>query len=323
MTIQNLKTDLSINYRAVSNSDHQSYAINLYRFANFLDDSEVLKNKLLEMESKYPLINQHSMEYVNRNETFVRYNTIEENATLNWLIIKNLIIESKNIENSIIQMAISHFGCNESAHSYIYDHFNRNVVEPLYNYLLSSLNDTNLTLHTLIKYKHRSEWFKKKYLFNLYNSDTSIGEKNLNYDLYEYLFDQGIDIHIEPYSDSGRPDLIDSQKGNKRLIADGKIFDSESSRGKSYLVKGFNQVYIYSKTYNSSIGYLIIYKTCETDLILDFTKQEEATPYITHNGKTIFFIIIDLFPYEKSASKRGKNVGVILSEKELFAEIEN
>jgi hypothetical protein len=70
--------------------------------------------------------------------------------------------------------------------------------------------------------------------------------------------------------------------------------------------KGFRQVYDYIRDFNESFGYLVIFKTGEQDLSIPTERQESSIPFITHNNKTIFFIVIDIFGYPESASKRGK-----------------
>ena len=136
--------------------------------------------------------------------------------------------------------------------------------------------------------------------------DTRQGEKHLANSLYSYLHDQGIQFQIEPQSASGRIDLISNQSGKDRLVADAKIFNLEGGQDRGYIIKGFRQVYDYTKDYNESFGYLVIFKTCEQDLSIPTQHQESSFPFITHNNKTIFFVVIDLFDYPESASKRGK-----------------
>ena len=85
-------------------------------------------------------------------------------------------------------------------------------------------------------------------------------------DLYEYLHDQGIDFHIEPHSTSGIPDFVADQVGKERVIADTKLFWPERSKGKSYIISGFNQAYIYACDYNEPCAYLVIYKMCHEGL---------------------------------------------------------
>jgi hypothetical protein len=163
-----------------------------------------------------------------------------------------------------------------------------------------------MTLSLLRKYKHRCEWFRRAQLFDQGKADTKRGEKVLSYDLYEYLHDQGLQFHIEPQSESGRIDLISAQSSKDRLVADAKIFNPEGGQNPSYIIKGFRQVYDYTKDFNEPFGYLVIFKTCEQDLSIPTQNQESTIPFITHNNKTIFIIVIDIFPYDESASKRGK-----------------
>jgi hypothetical protein len=42
-------------------------------------------------------------------------------------------------------------------------------------------------------------------------------------------------------------------------------------------------------------------------------------PFITHNGKSIFFVIVDIFPHPKSASKRGALETIEISASDLVA----
>ncbi len=139
-----------------------------------------------------------------------------------------------------------------------------------------------------------------------FRDNTSQGESILALQLYQYLHDQGIQFNIESKSASGRIDLISSQSGKDRLLADAKIFNPERSHDCAYIIKGFRQVYDYMKDYNESFGYLVIFKTCEQDLSITTSYQESSIPFISHNNKTIFLVVIDLFNYPESASKRGK-----------------
>ena len=318
MTIQNIKLELNTSFRTVTNSNYNTYVNNLIRFYNRLAQIEIVSYKLDEIEKKYSSIEEHASEYIKTSERVQTYNTHEENAVLCWFILKKVINDSEVGTEDLVRNIVTSYFSDEYGLDVIYSSFSQYIVEPVYNFIISSLNDTNLILSILIKYKHKAEWFKKDFLYQLFESDTQRGEANLSYNLYEYLFDQGIEFHIEPKAESGRPDLIESQTGHDRLVADVKIFDIVKSKGKSYIISGFNQVYTYTKTYNNSLGYLVIFKTCETDLSLNFTNKENSTPYITHNGKTIFFIVIDIFQYETTASKRGRAEAIEIKEEEFI-----
>jgi hypothetical protein len=124
-------------------------------------------------------------------------------------------------------------------------------------------------------------------------SNTKKGEQVLAFELYEYLHDQGVQFHIEPKPVSGRIDLISSQIGKDRLVADVKVFDPKSGHDCGYVIKGFRQVYDYARDFNEPFGYLVIFKLCENDLSIASTNQESTVPFFIHNTKSIFFLVID------------------------------
>ncbi len=99
--------------------------------------------------------------------------------------------------------------------------------------------------------------------------------------------------------------MIMAQKSEEPLIADAKIFNPGRSKGKAYICSGFHQVYQYMIDHNEAFGYLIIFKTCEADLRFALAGQEQSVPFLVHNHKTVFFLIIDIFRYDKPASRRG------------------
>ncbi|MDZ7779532.1 MAG: hypothetical protein U5R14_06265 [Gemmatimonadota bacterium] len=122
--------------------------------------------------------------------------------------------------------------------------------EPLYEYIDEKLDTGRAVLGLLLRYKHRCEWFSRSRLFETWQSAEKRGEKVLALDMYQYLFDQGLDFAIEPASASGEADLVEAQTGEERLIADAKIFDPDSGKDVPYLARGVNQLYIYSQDYN-------------------------------------------------------------------------
>ncbi len=196
--------------------------------------------------------------------------------------------------------------------------FNEYVIEPFYEYIDESIDETGAILSLLRKYKERCEWFRKESLYSTWKDATQKGERLLAYDLYEYLHDQGIEFFIEPQSASGEVDMISSQPGQNKLLVDAKIFNPEKDKGKRYILSGFNQVNTYTKDFNQPIGYLVIFKTCENDLKFSLTSGISSVPFITHNNKTIFFITIDIFSYDHSASKRGILKAVEISAGDLI-----
>lgn len=104
-------------------------------------------------------------------------------------------------------------------------------------------------------------------------------------------------------------------------MADAKIF-CPPGKDKGYILEGFNQVYTYTRDFNEPFGYLIIFKTCRNDLKFTLANETQSTPYISHNGKTIFLIIIDIYTYEQSASGRGRLRSYEILESDLIQIIE-
>jgi hypothetical protein len=179
-------------------------------------------------------------------------------------------------------------------------------MEPLFDYIDEQIDDKRMTLVLLKKFKHRCEWFLRSEMYARFKEDTGKGENILASRLYQYLHDQGVQFHIEPQSASGRIDLISTQSGKDRLVADAKLFNPERGQDRGYIIKGFRQIYEYTKDFNETFGYLVIFKTCDQDLSIPTQHQESTVPFITHNNKTIFLVVIDIFDYPESASKRGK-----------------
>jgi hypothetical protein len=198
------------------------------------------------------------------------------------------------------------------------DRFFSIFLEPLYIYLDEALDDERAMLVLLKRYKHKCEWFVREQLFSLWEKQTEKGEKVLAKHLYEYLFDQGIDFHIEPASASGEIDLLGDQVGDDRLVADAKIFNPDKGRGKAYLAKGFNQIYKYLLDYNESMGYLVVFNTSEKDLAFALSTQQSSAPYLRLNHKTIYFIVINISPRIASASKAGRVDSVQITDEDLI-----
>jgi hypothetical protein len=178
-----------------------------------------------------------------------------------------------------------------------------------------------LILSLLIRYKRRCEWFERDRLFKTWCLNTQRGEKNLAVDLYGYLFDQGLNFQIEPTSASGEADLVASQIGEEPLIADAKIFCPEKGKGGSYLRAAFNQVYTYTLDFNEPYGFLVIFKTSEDSLHFALPEKAASAPFLTHNNKTIFFVVIDLYPHDLPASKRGQLRSIEITESDLISRI--
>jgi hypothetical protein len=85
-----------------------------------------------------------------------------------------------------------------------------------------------------------------------------------------------------------------------------------------YLAQGVKQLYAYCVDFNESVGYLVIFKTSPDDLKLALDDQRHGTPFIIFNNKTVFFVVIDIYPHQEPASKRGTLRAIEISSQDLI-----
>ncbi|MBZ5531340.1 MAG: hypothetical protein LAO20_07910 [Acidobacteriia bacterium] len=193
-------------------------------------------------------------------------------------------------------------------------------VEPLFDYLDEVLEDANVILLTLIRYKHKVEWYRREELQKLFEANSSQGEKVLAKNMYEYLFDQGIPFHVEPQTASGRPDVVSLEDSDHPFIGDYKVFDA-AGRGATYIKKGLYQVHQYCCDYNESVGYLIVFNVSNKQLRLELPSSGDGVPCFEYGHKTVFITVVDIHAHEVSASCRGIPETVTISADELIREM--
>jgi len=308
--VQNLRYKLQKRVRKLNSSGFRTFHSALVRFWGFLD-SQVIFHGVLDYLANCSQDAESDADKVLKGEALVSDSEIEE-AALAYHVLNRCRLEERND----IEFQIGHKYGPGGKHDEALEHFRDVFVEPLYEYIDEQLDDQRAILALLRKYKQKCEWFQRERLLDLYNEakENRKGEKVLSSHLYEYLHDQGLEFSIEPTSVSGEADLVATQNTDDPLIADVKIFDPKKSKEVPYIVKGFHQVYQYTLDFNEPFGYLVIFKTCREDLAISVTKQEQAIPFVVHNNKTIFILVIDLFAHEKSASQRGKLKSHVVTE---------
>jgi hypothetical protein len=315
-TIQNLRYKLQRRVRRLNGAGHQTFHYSLKQFWGFIMGDSILMAILEDLEQRQKEIETTADDVMSGKGMLV--DSEDEGAALSLFVIKKCVASDSQQCEVNVGYAYGVGGKYDECIERFRDIF----LVPIYDYLDEHLDDQRAILSQLIRYKHSCEWFRREELFALWDAETTRGEESLSKKLYEYLYDKGIDISIEPRSASGKPDFISMQSPDDPLVADAKIFCPDKSKGKSYLVSAFHQIYQYTLDYNQPFGYLVIFKTCAQDLDLGFAQQESSVPFVTHNHKTIFFVVVDIFPHEKSASKRGQLKGFTISEEEIVAEIE-
>lgn len=196
----------------------------------------------------------------------------------------------------------------------------RNVVlDGIYEYLDEQIDSRNVLYGIILKYKQRSEWFRRKRLreIALNGLEGKSGERALAVDLQEYVFNQGVEFHIEPSSSSGEVDLIIKASEDKIILIDAKYIKLESNRSEIVrkISSGFHQVMKYCTDYNENEGYLVTF--IDTDKKIDLELEDvDSIKFLSLGSKIIYHLFVDISD-SPSASKSGKAEEIIISSDEL------
>jgi len=282
------------------------------QFYAFLDSNPILRAMIAELLVR----NQKTVVEVENADPNVRVygETGEEAATIGYLIWR--LFSSQNIEHGFYSHGLHSNDFPEAAGVYK-DWY----VEPLFDYLDETLDDANIVLAMLIRYKQKVEWYRRTEVLELYEGDTSKGEKNVKQHMFEFLFDQGLPFHVEPATASGEPDIVSLHDSEHHFIGEVKIFDAES-RGRSSVKKAFYQAYRYCLDYNEPLAYLIVFNVSKRQLRVEIPSDLDGVPRFEYNHKTIFLVVIDIHEHEGTASTLGVPETVTISLAELVHEVE-
>jgi hypothetical protein len=273
--------------------------------------NDIILNLAIVLESRWPDL-PAEVDRILNGEGLV-FDNEDENAAAGFVVLRKCA-ESKN-DRIEIQVGNA-YGRGKSDEAL--ETFKDLFVETFYEYLDEHLDDSRNLLNLLLRFKRSCEWFNRDRLLNNYIGNTGSGENTLANHLYEYLYDQGIDFHVEPKTDTGRIDLISDQVGTERLLVDAKIYDPEGSKNKTYIVKGYNQMLTYQQEYNETVGYLVIFQASGNDLSILLKEKDNKIPFIQHKNKVTFFVVVDLRNLP-SASKRGQHETTVITEDDLVS----
>lgn len=319
--LQSLRYKLQKRIRRQKAAGFETYIFVLRQLLQFLDGEPLLLAIQTELLQRFPeaesisqTIAQEGLEAADRKESIggPLQNEVEW-AAVSLAVLRRFaqFDDSRKVTRLILQQSSTAYNEHLAAFSDFY-------LTPFYEYLDERLDDPQFILGRLIRFKHLCEWFWRNDLLRAWEGSTGHGEKTLAMKLYEFLFTEGVHINIEPWSTSGEADMVSSQEGAERLIADAKVFNPDKGKSAKYIVQGFRQIYQYTADYNAAIGYLIIFNPSNKQLRFGITGAAAPLPRVVLNHKTIFFLVIDLYPYEKSASKRPPPEAVEITEDDIL-----
>ena len=302
--------------RRLKSSEPRLFCSVLGQFWDFLKANPVFWGVLKDLRHRNTECEKTAIDLVD-NKKRLFFDTETENIAVSYFILKKCVEDRKEYPIGIVKTYFPRKNAIESIESFC-DMF----VEPLYEYIDEQIDDQRAMLNLLGRYKHKCEWFNKRNLYDLWNGETQRGERLLKENLFEYLHDQGVDFTIEEESASGKPDLTARLGNNDYIIVEVKIFDPGKSKDKNYIIKGFNQLYRYTKDFNEPFGYYIIFNSSKENLSFSLPLQKQVMPFIIHDNKTIFIITIDIYSERKKASKEGALKTTEIKENDLIQVIE-
>lgn len=313
--LQDLRYKLQKRVQRLSSAPFDGIRTELLRFFEFFDANPTLKAVAQELTAKSPKIGEEFDAALAKRE-ILEGSTEDEHAAIGMNVLRRVAVSTEQIPFlSFVPMA-------RDFHKAL-DNFRDRYLDPFYEYVDEHIEERNLVLAELIRFKHLAEWFRRDELWSRWKAQTRSGERALAFAVYEFLYEQGVEFQIEPSSASGEVDMVSVQHSLNPLVADVKIYEPESSRGNAYIRRGFYQVYRYLHDFNQPIGYLVVFKGSEKLLVFSgATSNAEQVPFLTINDKTIFLIQIDIFPHQEPASKRSVAEQDVISETDVAAEIE-
>jgi hypothetical protein len=275
------------------------------QFFAFVDANSVLKSAIAELLAR----NQNSVGEVQNAPPHARIcgETAEEAATIAYSMWHSDATQNNTYRSQLgVVVKLSDY--------------KEWYVEPLFEYLDETLDEANIVLALLMRYKHKVEWYRRDEVRELYQKDTAHGETNLKQHMFEFLFDQGLPFHVEPTAASGKPDIVSLDGTHHPFIGEVKVFDPDGSRGAPYVRKAFSQAYRYADNYNEPVAYLIVFNVSRKQLRVELPSEPDGVPRFELNRKTIFFVTIDLFG--GTASTMGIAETVTITASELTREVE-
>jgi hypothetical protein len=292
--------------RRLNSCDHRLFHSAFVQFWNFLKAHPLFAAVLAKLDAEAPSHEEDLNVLLKQGDGIPVFEREEEAMAFTFRLLQHCAGQPVDGRRGP-EVNIGHAISNDSEFSASLNAFRDAYLEPFYEHLDEALDQQAAVLSLLLKYKRKVEWFERKQVAEL----AGRGERTLAEHLYAYLFDQGLNFHIEPQSASGEADLVASE-----LVLDAKVFDGDR-RSVAYVKSGVNQLLTYTRDFHQNTGYLVVYKTCAEDLQFSFERTDSLVPFITLSGKTLFLLVVDICEHEKSASKRGTNKAYRIAEDDL------
>ncbi len=169
--IQTLRYRMQNRIRRLKAVDWKFYHPQLVQLWAFLNSHPVFRGILTVLEQEKgevfetvkPLLDGSSP-----RDTCIVFQEEKEQAAAAYFIIKDCIVVSADHPQKQKELDVGRRHTQEREYSAAIDAFTATFVMPLYEYLDEQLDTRNILLYLLVRYKHLSEWFRRRTLLDLY-----------------------------------------------------------------------------------------------------------------------------------------------------------
>ncbi len=312
--LKNLRVKLQERKDAVLRAKHDYVESHLKTFLEFISTQPVLCSVTAKLNDS--LTGEEKKEVLRHlDEDGIPELPADEVRRAAYLVVILHFLIDKQYSGDLIQKLSALF--RNSHFQDDVDEYTEQLFLPLYHYYDEKIDDSDLLLYLLLKYKRLSEWFDREKLYGLVGQNPGKREETLDLHLRRFLMDQGFDYPFStPSSPKGRADIVVHSE-EKPLPIEIKLFDADSY-GRSYIKKGFTQVLHYAEDYHQGCGYLVVFNL--SDRLLQVCKEstEDYFPRIQTQNKTIFVILVNIHPVIASASQEREPKTVVIDEEYLL-----
>lgn len=185
------------------------------------------------------------------------------------------------------------------------DFFRIHTIGVIRDYFDEQIDQRNVKLYLLHKYKWRCEQFRRKRLQEIAKNglEGEDGERGLCVDLYQFLHDQGLEFSREPALSAGWVDLL-----AKDVLIDAKFikFTSDNKTIRSTVSSAIRQVRDYCAEAGQSVGYVLCFKESDACISIDGEEELGSFRFVNLGGFHIHYVEVDICDYQTSASHRGR-----------------
>lgn len=164
--IQHIRYKLQKRLKRINTADFQSFYWSLIQVWGFLQENEVTKGILDDLERRFPAVEQEADKTLSGQPQVGQ--TESENDAICYWVTKKCVESGK----PGIEIQIGHRLAHSSKHNDAVEAFRLAYVEPLFDYIDEQIDDKRMILMLLKKFKHRCEWFRRAELYSKFKDDT-------------------------------------------------------------------------------------------------------------------------------------------------------